>query len=217
MDFKVAGTKEGITALQMDIKIDGITREIMEVALEQARAGRLHILGEMAKVISSHKEDVSAFAPRITNIQIPKDKIRDVIGKGGSVIRAIIEETGATIDISDEGVVSIAAVDQSQSAAARKKIESITAEVEVGKIYTGKVVKLMDFGAFVNVLPGKDGLVHVSQIAEERVQNVGDYLQEGQEVRVRVLEVDRQGKIKLSMKPSELNESAERHADESID
>ncbi len=216
MDFKVAGTKDGVTALQMDIKIDGITREIMEVALEQARAGRLHILGEMAKVISTHKEDVSNFAPRITNIQIPKDKIRDVIGKGGSVIRAIIEETGATIDISDEGVVSIAAVDQSQGEAARKKIESITAEVEVGKIYTGKVAKLMDFGAFVTVLPGKDGLVHVSQIAEERVQNVGDYLKEGQEIRVKVLEIDRQGKIKLSMKPSVLNETAAESLDESV-
>lgn len=215
MDFKVAGTKDGVTALQMDIKIDGITKEIMQIALEQARTGRLHILGEMAKVISTAKTDVSAFAPRITNIQIPKDKIRDVIGKGGSVIRAIIEETGATIDISDEGVVSIAAVDSAQSEAARKKIESITAEVEAGKTYTGKVVKLMDFGAFVNLLPGRDGLLHVSQISEERVQNVADYLSEGQEVTVIVLEIDRQGKIKLSMKPSMMNEFAREHTVES--
>lgn len=217
MDFKVAGTKDGVTALQMDIKIDGITKEIMAIALEQARAGRLHILGEMAKVISAPKNDVSSFAPRITNIQIPKDKIRDVIGKGGAVIRAIIEETGATIDISDEGVVSIAAVDMAQSEAARKKIESITADVEAGKVYTGKVVKLMDFGAFVNLLPGKDGLLHVSQISEERVQNVGDYLTEGQEVTVIVLEIDRQGKIKLSMKPSMMGESSKETADESFD
>lgn len=200
MDFKVAGTKDGVTALQMDIKIDGITREIMEVALEQARAGRMHILGEMAKVISTPKKEVSAFAPRITTIQIPKDKIRDVIGKGGVMIRSIIEETGATIDITDDGIVSIAAVDVAQSEAARKRIESLTADVEAGKVYTGKVVKLMDFGAFVNLLPGRDGLLHISQIAEERVNNVEDYLKEGQEVTVKVLEIDRQGKIKLSMR-----------------
>lgn len=208
MDFKVAGTKEGVTALQMDIKIDGITREIMEEALEQARDGRMHILGEMAKVITESKEEMSEFAPRISTMQVHKDKIRDVIGKGGATIRSIIEETGATIDINDDGLVSIAAVDASQSDAARKMIEDITAEVEAGKIYTGKVAKLMDFGAFVTVLPGKDGLLHVSQIAEERVNNVSDYVQEGQEVTVKVLEVDRQGRIKLSMKPSVMNEGA---------
>ncbi len=209
MDFKVAGTKDGVTALQMDIKIDGITREIMEVALEQARDGRLHILGEMAKVISVSKNEMSDFAPRISTMTVHKDKIRDVIGKGGATIRGIIEETGATIDINDDGVVSIAAVDAAQGEAARKMIEDITAEVEAGKVYTGKVVKLMDFGAFVTVLPGKDGLLHVSQIADERVHNVSDHVQEGQEVTVKVLEIDRQGRIKLSMKPSIMNPAVE--------
>jgi len=200
MDFKVVGTRDGVTALQMDIKIDGITREIMHAALEQARAGRLHILGEMGKVIDRPRDDISEFAPRIMTIKIDPDKIRDVIGKGGSTIRAITEETGATIDITDDGTVKIASVDKSAGDAARLRIEEITADVEVGKIYNGKVVKLMDFGAFVSILPGRDGLVHISQICEERVENVSDKLSEGDMVRVKVLEVDRQGRIRLSMK-----------------
>ncbi|MDX1592753.1 MAG: polyribonucleotide nucleotidyltransferase [Gammaproteobacteria bacterium] len=200
MDFKVVGSESGVTALQMDIKIDGITREIMESALDQAKAGRLHILGEMGKVISAPREDISEFAPRILTIKIDPDKIRDVIGKGGATIRAITEETGTTIDITDDGTVKIASVDKEASDAARKRIEEITADVEVGKIYNGKVVKLMDFGAFVSILPGRDGLVHISQICEERVQNVSDKLSEGDMVRVKVLEVDRQGRIRLSMK-----------------
>jgi polyribonucleotide nucleotidyltransferase len=200
MDFKVVGTRDGVTALQMDIKIDGITREIMQAALEQARAGRLHILAEMGKVIDRPRDDISEFAPRIMTIKIDPDKIRDVIGKGGSTIRAITEETGATIDITDDGTVKIASVDKSAGDAARLRIEEITADVEVGKIYNGKVVKLMDFGAFVSILPGRDGLVHISQICEERVENVSDKLSEGDMVRVKVLEVDRQGRIRLSMK-----------------
>jgi polyribonucleotide nucleotidyltransferase len=200
MDFKVVGSEAGITALQMDIKIDGITREIMEAALSQAREGRLHILGEMGKVISAPREDISEFAPRIITIKIDPEKIRDVIGKGGSTIRAITEETGATIDITDDGTVKIASVDKSAGDAARQRVEEITADVEVGKIYNGKVVKLMDFGAFVSILPGRDGLVHISQISEERVENVSDKLTEGDMVRVKVLEVDRQGRVRLSMK-----------------
>ncbi len=203
MDFKVVGSGQGITALQMDIKIDGITREIMEAALAQARDGRLHILGEMAKVISAPREDISEYAPRIITIKIDPEKIRDVIGKGGATIRAITEETGATIDITDDGTVKIASVDKSAGDAARLRIEEITADVEVGKIYNGKVVKLMDFGAFVSILPGRDGLVHISQICEERVQNVSDKLSEGDMVRVKVLEVDRQGRVRLSMKAVE--------------
>jgi polyribonucleotide nucleotidyltransferase len=200
MDFKVVGSGQGITALQMDIKIDGITREIMEAALSQARDGRMYILGEMAKVISAPRDDISEFAPRIITIKIDPDKIRDVIGKGGSTIRAITEETGATIDITDDGTVKIASVDKTAGDAARLRIEEITADVEVGKIYNGKVVKLMDFGAFVSILPGRDGLVHISQICEERVENVSDKLTEGDMVRVKVLEVDRQGRVRLSMK-----------------
>lgn len=200
MDFKVAGTEKGITALQMDIKIDGITREIMEVALTQAKEGRIHILGEMAKTISSSREEMSEFAPRITVIKIHPDKIRDVIGKGGTTIRAITEETGATINIDDDGTVKIAAVDRAAGEAALLRIEQITADIEVGKIYEGKVAKLMDFGAFVNILPGKDGLVHISQICEERVENVSDKLREGEFVKVKVLEIDRQGRVRLSMK-----------------
>jgi len=200
MDFKVVGSNAGVTALQMDIKIDGITREIMEAALEQAKAGRMFILGEMNKVIASPREDISEFAPRITTIRINPEKIRDVIGKGGATIRAITEETGTTIDITDDGVIKIASVDKVQSDEARRRIEEITADVEVGMIYTGKVVKLMDFGAFVSILPGRDGLVHISQISEERVQDVSDKLSEGDEVRVKVLEVDRQGRIRLSIK-----------------
>lgn len=200
MDFKVAGTGKGITALQMDIKIEGITREIMEVALAQAKEGRIHILGEMATTISSSREEMSEFAPRITVIKIHPDKIRDVIGKGGTTIRAITEETGATINIDDDGTVKIAAVDRAAGEAALLRIEQITADIEVGKIYEGKVAKLMDFGAFVNILPGKDGLVHISQICEERVENVSDKLREGEFVKVKVLEIDRQGRVRLSMK-----------------
>jgi polyribonucleotide nucleotidyltransferase len=200
MDFKVAGSESGITALQMDIKIDGITKEIMETALEQAKAGRLFILGEMAKVISEAREEMSDFAPRIDTMKIHVDKIRDVIGKGGATIRSISEETGASIDISDDGTIKIASVDSAGSAAARKRIEQITADIESGMVYEGKVVRLMDFGAFVNILPGRDGLVHISQISHERVNNVSDELSEGDVVNVKVLEVDKQGRIRLSMK-----------------
>lgn len=200
MDFKVAGTGAGITALQMDIKIDGITREIMEVALAQAKEGRMHILGKMNEVISEPRKEMSEHAPRITTIKINPDKIRDVIGKGGATIRAITEETGATIDIDDDGTVKIFSVDKAASEDARKRIEQITADIEVGMIYEGRVQKLMDFGAFVNILPGKDGLVHISQISEERVENVSDKLAEGDVVKVKVLEVDRQGRVRLSMK-----------------
>ena len=200
MDFKVAGTAEGVTALQMDIKIEGITREIMEKALEQAREGRLHILEEMNKVLSKPREQMSDWAPSIITIKIDPEKIRDVIGKGGAVIRAITEETGAQIDIENDGTVKIASVDAASGRAARERIELITAEVEVGRVYEGKVVRLMDFGAFVAILPGKDGLVHISQISNERVERVSDKLQEGDIVKVKVLEVDRQGRIRLSMR-----------------
>ena len=200
MDFKVAGTETGISALQMDIKVAGITREIMEVALSQAREGRLHILDKMNGVLGTARAEMSEYAPRITSIKIHPDKIRDVIGKGGSTIRAITEETGAAIDIDDSGTVKIYSSDKTASDAARKRIEDITADVEVGKIYKGKVAKLMDFGAFVNILPGKDGLVHISQISEERVENVSDKLSEGDFVKVKVLEIDRQGRVRLSMK-----------------
>jgi polyribonucleotide nucleotidyltransferase len=200
MDFKVAGTAAGITSLQMDIKIEGITREIMEKALEQANIGRMFILGEMNKVISESAAEMSEFAPQMLTIKIHPDKIREVIGKGGATIRSITEDTGASIDIDDSGIIKIASPDRSAAEAARKSIEMITAEVEVGTIYEGKVAKLMDFGAFVNILPGKDGLVHISQICEERVEKVSDKLSEGDVVKVKVLEVDRQGRIRLSMK-----------------
>jgi len=200
MDFKVAGTTTGINALQMDIKIDGITREIMEQALAQAKAGRLHILGEMNRVIDRHRAEMSEHAPRIIEFKIHPEKIRDVIGKGGSVIRAITEETGATIDINDNGVVKIFSVQKSAGEEAKKRIRLITADVEVGKVYEGRVARLMDFGAFVTILPGRDGLVHISQISEERVQSVSDKLTEGDVVKVKVLEVDKQGRIRLSMK-----------------
>jgi len=200
MDFKVAGTLRGITALQMDIKIDGITAEIMKHALHQAKDGRLHIFNLMQERIHGQRENISEFAPRITTIQINPDKIREVIGKGGVTIRGIIEETGANIDITDKGVVTIAAVDKNACEAAIARINSIIAEPEVGKIYTGIVNKIMDFGAFVNFMPGRDGLVHISQIAAKRVEKVEDYLKEGQEVKVKVLEVDRQGKVRLSIK-----------------
>ena len=200
MDFKVAGTGNGVTALQMDIKIQGITREIMEKALAQANNGRMHILGEMNKAIAAPREEVSKFAPRYITMKINPDKIRDVIGKGGATIRSITEETGASIDIDDAGNVKIASVDFEAGNEARRRVELITADVEVGTVYDGKVAKLMDFGAFVTILPGKDGLVHISQICEERVQNVSDKLSEGDMVKVKVLEVDKQGRIRLSMK-----------------
>lgn len=200
MDFKVAGTEKGITALQMDIKIDGITKEIMDIALRQAKEGRMHILGIMKQVISAPKQDVSNFAPRITTFKINPDKIREVIGKGGVTIREITESTGAVVDITDDGVIKIAAVGKEAADEARRKIELITADVEIGQTYEGTVVKIMDFGAFVSFLPNKQGLVHISQISSERVENVQDKLSEGQVVKVKVLEIDRQGRIRLSMK-----------------
>ena len=200
MDFKVAGTSDGITALQMDIKIDGITKDIMEVALAQARDARLHILERMNVVLDRSREEMSDWAPTIMTMKIDPEKIREVIGKGGAVIRAITEETGATIDIDNDGTIRIASVEGAAGREARRRIELITAEVEVGTIYDGKVARLMDFGAFVTILPGKDGLVHISQISEERVERVSDKLSEGDTVRVKVLEVDRQGRIRLSMR-----------------
>jgi polyribonucleotide nucleotidyltransferase len=200
MDFKVAGTAAGVTALQMDIKIEGITREIMQQALAQANEGRMHILGRMAEAISAPREEMSKFAPRYITMKINPERIRDVIGKGGATIRSITEETGASIDIDDSGNVKIASVDYEAGQEAKRRIELITADVEVGQIYEGRVAKLMDFGAFVTILPGKDGLVHISQISEERVQNVSDKLSEGDHVKVKVLEVDKQGRIRLSMK-----------------
>ena len=200
MDFKVAGTKEGITALQMDIKIEGINEEIMRTALAQARDGRLTILETMNANLSTHREEMSEFAPRIITIKVHTDKIRDVIGKGGATIRALTEETGAVIDIQDDGTVMIFSSDYNAGQDALHRIEQITAEVEVGKIYQGTVAKLMDFGAFVTILPGKDGLVHISQISDERVENISDKLSEGDSIKVKVLEVDRQGRIRLSMK-----------------
>jgi len=200
MDFKVAGTAKGITALQMDIKIEGINEEIMRTALAQARDGRLTILETMNANLSTHREEMSEFAPRIITIKINSDKIRDVIGKGGATIRALTEETGAVIDIQDDGTVMIFSSDFNAGQDALRRIEQITAEIEVGQIYEGRVAKLMDFGAFVTILPGKDGLVHISQISEERVENVSDKLTEGDLIQVKVLEVDRQGRIRLSMK-----------------
>ncbi len=200
MDFKVAGTVEGISALQMDIKIDGITTEIMQQALDQAKDGRLHILQEMGKVLSESRNEMSEYAPRLITFRINPEKIRDVIGKGGATIRAITEETGATIEVDDDGMVKIASVEKAAGDEARRRVEQVTAEVEVGVIYEGKVAKIMDFGAFVNILPGKDGLVHISQISDERVENVSDKLSEGDVIKVKVLEVDRQGRIRLSMK-----------------
>jgi len=200
MDFKVAGTKDGVTALQMDIKVEGVTPEIMKVALEQAREGRLHILGEMNKVIQEPRSKMSEWAPSIITLKIDPEKIRDVIGKGGAVIRQITEETGTTIDIENDGTVKIASVSGAAGREAQRRIELITADVEVGRIYEGKVARLMDFGAFVTILPGRDGLVHISQISNERVERVSDKLKEGDVVRVKVLEVDRQGRIRLSMR-----------------
>jgi len=200
MDFKVAGTSEGITSLQMDIKIAGITEEIMKVALAQAKEGRAHILGEMNKALGETRSELSAHAPRIETMQVPKDKIREVIGTGGKVIREIVATTGAKVDIEDDGTVKISSSDPAQIEAARKWIEGITQEAEVGKIYTGKVVNMVDFGAFVNFMGGKDGLVHISEIKNERVAKVSDVLTEGQEVKVKVLEIDNRGKVRLSMR-----------------
>jgi polyribonucleotide nucleotidyltransferase len=203
MDFKVAGSVDGITALQMDIKIEGITAEIMKTALDQAKHGRLHILGEMNKALSSTREEMSDFAPRIITFKIDPAKIREVIGKGGATIRSITEQTGASVDLTDDGIVKVASVDKAAGEEARRLIEEITAEVEVGKVYEGKVVRLMDFGAFVTILPGKDGLVHISQITDEHVDKVSDKLAEGDVVKVKVLEIDRQGRVRLSMKEVE--------------
>jgi polyribonucleotide nucleotidyltransferase len=203
MDFKVAGTSSGVTALQMDIKIDGITREIMAQALEQARDGRLHILERMNAIIAEPRSDISRHAPRIITMKINPDRIRDVIGKGGATIRALTEETGTSIDITDDGTVKIASVDQTAGEEVIRRIRQLTADVEVGAIYEGRVSKLMDFGAFVTILPGKDGLVHISQISHERVDSVSDKLSEGKIVRVKVLEIDKQGRIRLSMKEIE--------------
>ncbi len=206
MDFKVAGSEGGISALQMDIKIDGITEEIMKVALAQAKQGRLHILGEMAKALSAPRSEMSEYAPRLLTMKIHPDKIREVIGKGGSVIQAITKETGTQIDIQDDGTIVIASVNAAAAQAAKARIEQITSDVEPGRIYEGKVAKIMDFGAFVTIAPGKDGLVHVSQISNERVERVGDKLKEGDVVKVKVLEVDKQGRIRLSMKAVEEGE-----------
>jgi polyribonucleotide nucleotidyltransferase len=200
MDFKVAGTSEGITSLQMDIKVAGITEEIMKTALAQAKDGRAHILGEMAKALDHTREELSAHAPRIETMSIPKDKIREVIGTGGKVIREIVATTGAKVDIDDEGVIKISSSDLSQIEAARQWIRGIVAEPEPGTIYTGKVASIVDFGAFVTFMPGKDGLVHVSEIKNERVENVRDVLSEGQEVKVKLVEVDQRGKVRLSMR-----------------
>jgi polyribonucleotide nucleotidyltransferase len=200
MDFKVAGSETGVTALQMDIKINGITKEIMQAALVQAREGRMHILGLMKQAVPDARTEVSEFAPRMIKMKINPEKIRDVIGKGGAVIRALTEETGTTIDIDDEGNITISCVSGEAGELAKQRILDIVAEVEVGKVYEGPVVKLLDFGALVNILPGKDGLLHISQIAHERVNAVSDHLKEGQIVKVKVLEVDDKGRMKLSMK-----------------
>ncbi len=208
MDFKVAGTADGVTALQMDIKIEGITQKIMEVALEQAQQARLHILGQMNQVLEASRDDVSDNAPSMHVMKVDSDKIRDIIGKGGATIRGICEETDAQIDIEDDGTVRVYGADASSRDAAVERILAITAEAEVGETYVGTVARIVDFGAFVNILPGKDGLVHISQISEERVENVSDYLKEGQEVKVKVLDVDQRGRIKLSMKEVEAEEAA---------
>jgi len=200
MDFKVAGTENGVTALQMDIKIQGITKEIMQVALAQAKEGRLHILGKMTSAVSGANTQLSEFAPRMITIKINPEKIRDVIGKGGSVIRALTEETGTTIDISDDGVVTIASTSSEGMAEAKKRIENITLEVEVGQVYEGTVLKLLDFGAIVNILPGKDGLLHISEIANERIKDINDYLKDGQQVKVKVIQTDEKGRVRLSAK-----------------
>ncbi|MBS0303271.1 MAG: polyribonucleotide nucleotidyltransferase, partial [Proteobacteria bacterium] len=200
MDFKVAGTTNGITALQMDIKIQGITKEIMQVALAQAKEARMHILGKMQDAMGAAREEISSWAPKLYTMKINPEKIRDVIGKGGATIRALTEETGTTIDIGEDGTITIASNDAAKADEAKRRITEITAEAEIGHVYEGPVTKILDFGALVNILPGKDGLLHISQIAHERVEKVSDYLQEGQIVKVKVLETDDKGRIKLSMK-----------------
>ena len=212
MDFKVAGTVDGVTALQMDIKIDGITEEILQAALNQAKEGRLHILSIMQETLAEPRIEVSPYAPRITTLKINPEKIRDLIGKGGATIRSITEETGTLIDISDDGVVRISTSDLQACQNAIDRIRKVTAEVEVGRTYEGAIVKLTDFGAFVNVLPGRDGLVHISQISKERVEQVSDVLSEGQIVKVKVLEIDRQGRIRLTMKDIETEMENEIHS-----
>jgi len=208
MDFKVAGTESGITALQMDIKIQGITKEIMQVALAQAKEARLHILGLMNASMSAPREEISAFAPRMIHMKINPEKIRDVIGKGGAVIRGLTEETGCVIDIEDDGSITISSVNADAAQIAKKRIEDITAEVEVGRVYEGTVLRLLDFGAIVSLLPGKDGLLHISQIANERVNAVADHLKEGQIVKVKVVETDDKGRVRLSMKAVDADASA---------
>ncbi len=200
MDFKVAGTHQGITALQMDIKISGLSKETLEKALDQAKAGRLHILSEMAKTLETSRQELSPHAPRIEMFNINPDRIRDVIGRGGATIREIIEQCNVEIDINDDGLVKLCAKNEAGLSQARSRIDELTAEIEVGVVYTGTIVKIMDFGAFVNVLPGKDGFLHISQIANERVENVSDYLKEGQTVTVKAIEIDKQGRVRVSMK-----------------
>ena len=218
MDFKVAGTAAGVTALQMDIKIEGINEQIMEIALEQALHARLHILGQMNAVLESGREITSENAPSMVSLKIDADKIRDIIGKGGATIRQITEESGASVDIQDDGTVKVFGQNQQSRDAAVEAIMAITAEAEIGAIYTGKVARIVDFGAFVTILPGKDGLVHISQIADQRVENVADYLKEGQDVRVKVLDVDQRGRIKLSIKEAIEDAAAEANdAAESVD
>jgi len=207
MDFKVAGTANGVTALQMDIKIQGITEQIMEIALGQALEARLHILGQMNQVISTSRSTLSDNAPSMTTVKIDAEKIRDLIGKGGATIRSICEETQAQIDIDDDGTVRIYGADKAATDAAVQRVLGITAEAEIGKVYEGTVSRIVDFGAFVTILPGKDGLVHISQIANQRVENVSDYLKEGQQIKVKVLDVDQRGRIKLSIK--EIEETAD--------
>jgi polyribonucleotide nucleotidyltransferase len=219
MDFKVAGTASGVTALQMDIKIEGINEQIMEIALEQAMQARLHILGQMNAVLDAPREIVSENAPSMVQMKVDSDKIRDIIGKGGATIRSITEESGATVDIDDDGTVKVFGVTKESRDKAVDMIMAITAEAEVGEIYEGTVARIVDFGAFVTILPGKDGLVHISQIAEERVENVTDYLSEGQQVRVKVLDVDQRGRIKLSMKEvdgGDAGDSAPTENDEAV-
>ncbi|QPJ66390.1 MAG: polyribonucleotide nucleotidyltransferase [Candidatus Nitrohelix vancouverensis] len=214
MDFKVAGTKDGITALQMDIKIDGLSKEIMAQALQQAKEGRLHILGEMDKALESPRQEMSRYAPRIVTLTVPKDKIRDVIGPGGKVIREIIEKTGVSIDINDDGLVSIASADEDAAKAAVDYIERLVQEVEIGRIYLGKVKKIVDFGAFVEILPGTDGLVHISQICDRRIRSVSDEIQEGDEINVKVIDIDSQGKVKLSRKEALREKAGDKAASE---
>jgi len=208
MDFKVCGTSNGITALQMDIKIKGLTHEVMENALAQAKEGRLHILNEMSKVLDTSRTQMSKYAPRIITIKVPVDKIRDIIGPGGKVIRDIIDRTGVNIDINDDGTVNIASHDEEASTKAIGIIQDLVQDVEVGKVYMGKVKKIMDFGAFVEILPGTDGLVHISQICDRRIQKVSDEISEGDEIMVKVIDVDRNGKVKLSRKEAMRDEAA---------